>query len=316
MSSIRSFLALSFGVLLVALVLPASSLAAAFSVRACVIQDFNIFGNLCESDEDDSLAVVDAIQNNGAISLYAGTAARAGAVTAQSRSIMRNMTDWSSGHISAYTDATLTEIVDPNWADWAARGYGWMNDVDHYAFDFQLEVSGNQSATHGGAGAADANSTVSYSYAVGWTSGSGSKSTFANENYGPWGLINASFLIGKDQTYLLSLAAHTWTAGSKTYRPGSDASIDASADFSHTLRWMGITGIHAFDGSGNEIDLPADLRLELIGRDSGFDYWNAAVAPSIPEPSSALLIGSGLLGVAECARRRSAGRSAAPNAAG
>ena len=178
-----------------------------------------------------------------------------------------------------------------------------MSDIDHYVFDFRIEGSGNQSATYGGWGAVDAGSSVRYGFQVGGTQGTGSKSSSKNDNYGVWGSVDASFLIGKDQGYRLVLDAHTATLGTKVYFPGSDASIDAFADFSHTLRWMGITELHAFDASGNEIALPADAYLPLIGRDTGFDYWYAAPSP-VALPSALLLICSGLLGVAPLAQRK------------
>lgn len=312
-SSVAGVVFPMLGVLLGVLLHPASSLADSFFARACVSDTFDSVGNTCQQDEALRMAIASATKTNGAISLQSGTGASAGWLAGTSRAVMSNMTDWSSGYINAGTDARLEEAVDPNWEDWAARGYDSMNDIDHYALDFQLEASGSQSATSSGWGVS-ANSTVSYSYSVGWTSGSGSKSTFAGENYGTWGLIDASFLIGKDATYELSMTAHTFATGSKTYLPGGVASIDASADFSHTLRWMGITGIHAFDASGNEIPLPADARLQLIGRDSGFDYWNAAVVPSIPEPSTTLLIGAGLTGIAGFTRRNPARRPAGARA--
>lgn len=293
------------GLILATLLFPASSLADSFFARACATQTFQI-GGACQQDSSAFGALATQSYTSGAISLQAGTAAGAGYLQALSRATMQNMQDWSSGNITAYTDARINETIDPDWADWAARGYDSMADVELYVFDFQIEVSGTQVATFGGPGAGGAASTVRYTYSVGGNSGSGSRSTFAGENYGTWGTVDASFLIGKGATYTLEMGAHTWASGDKTFVPWSDASIDASADFSHTMKWMGITGIHAFDSAGNEISLPADARLQMIGRESGFDYWYAATA--IPEPSSTLLLCSGLMGVAAYARTQSGRR--------
>ncbi len=118
------------------------------------------------------------------------------------------------------------------------------------------------------------------------------------------GVIDASFLIAKDKSHLFSFQAHTFANGTKTYVPGSDASIDASADFSHTLKWLGITGLHAFDSSGNEIPLPADASLPLIGRDTGFDYWHPADPSPVPLRSTLLFMCAGLIGAGPWLRRK------------
>jgi hypothetical protein len=293
-----------FGVVLGASVCPTAALAEPLFARACVNQTWNFVGNYCDQDESTSLAITHASYSGGAISLSAGAAAQVGSLLAQSRATMQHMGDWSSGFITAYTDASFSEWIDPDWEDWAARGYDSMNDIDHYLFDFRIEVSGSQSATYGGWGAAGAESTVSYSYSVGNTSGAGSKSTFGGENYGAWGTVDAAFLIAKNQSYLFSFHAHTFASGTKTYVPFSDASIDASADFSHTLKWLGITGLHAFDSSGNEIPLPADAYLPLLGRETGFDYWQAADPAPVPLPPTLLFMGCGLLGAAPYLRRK------------
>lgn len=257
-----------FGVVLGVSVCSTAALAEPLFARACVSQTWNFVASYCDQNESVLLAITHASYSSGAISLIAGAAASAGSMTALSHATMQHMGDWSSGQMYAYSDASLSEWIDPDWEDWAARGYDSMNDIDHYLFDFRIEVSGSQSATFGGPGAGGAHASVRYSYSVGNTSGTGSKSTIASENYGTWGVIDASFLIAKDQSYLFSLDAHTYTSGDKTYRPGSDASIDALADFSHTLKWLGITGLHAFDSSGNEIPLPADAYLPLLGRET------------------------------------------------
>lgn len=299
------------GVILAACLGPASALAEPLYAWACASQTFSSLGNACFEAKSGINAMAQHGYDNGVISLNAGTSAAPGSLMAQSRAMMQHMTDWSSGYINASTDATVNESIDPDWEDWAARGYDSMGDIDHYAFDFQFEVSGSQSATYGGWGAVWADSRVSYNYSVGGTQGAGSKSTYANENYGTWGIVDASFLIGKGQSYILSMRAQTSANGTKTYVPGSDASIDAFADFSHTLRWMGIAGLHAFDASGNEIPLPADAYMPLIGRDTGFDYWYAAPA-LVPLPPTLLAIGSGLIGLVPFARRKRGQPCASP----
>lgn len=68
----------------------------------------------------------------------------------------------------------------------------------------------------------------------------------------------------------------------------------ADANFGSTLRWLGVTGVQAFDANGQELTLPAGFKLGLIGAESGFDYWNAAplqgTPGNVPEPATAGLL--------------------------
>ena len=89
-----------------------------------------------------------------------------------------------------------------------------------------------------------------------------------------------------------SALAGTW--GGKAYNPESNVLTLAIADFGHTLTWLGITGMRVYDDLGSEVDVPPGAYLPLIGLDSGVDYWYSA-APAIPEPSTALLFGCGLV---------------------
>ncbi len=79
--------------------------------------------------------------------------------------------------------------------------------------------------------------------------------------------------------------------------PGSVHSDHASAnaDFSHTLQWMGVSGIQAFGADGQEIALPTGSRVALLGS-SGYDFWNAApvVTVAVPEPGVWMLMLTGL----------------------
>ncbi len=89
--------------------------------------------------------------------------------------------------------------------------------------------------------------------------------------------------------------------------------VTAIADFSHTLRWGGVTSISATDSFGNPIALPVNFELSLLGG-SGFDYWRAAglnppPGGAVPEPSTWALIIMGFWGVGSMLRRRSAIKS-------
>ena len=95
-------------------------------------------------------------------------------------------------------------------------------------------------------------------------------------------------------------------AGSFTSAEGrGDGSSAASADFSHTLRWLGVSRVQYLDPNNQLVDAPADFRLSLLSSTSGFDFWNAAGANpflpptgGVPEPASwaMMILGFGLVG--------------------
>ena len=70
------------------------------------------------------------------------------------------------------------------------------------------------------------------------------------------------------------------------------ATATADADFSHTLRWMGISGpITARNATGDVVALPADFAIDMMGQTTGFNYRNAA---PVPEPAEWALALAGL----------------------
>lgn len=86
--------------------------------------------------------------------------------------------------------------------------------------------------------------------------------------------------------------------------------ITAIADFSHTLRWGGVTSVSATDSLGNPLALPDNFELSLIGG-SGFNYWraaglNPALGDPVPEPGTWALMVIGFWGVGSMLRRRPA----------
>jgi hypothetical protein len=92
----------------------------------------------------------------------------------------------------------------------------------------------------------------------------------------------------------------------------------AQADFMHTLRWMGVSGLHAFDAGGQEITLAEGGRFSIFGS-SVHDFWYAApvvTLTQVPEPGTwALMLGGlALLGRHRFSARRA--RSASPRLAG
>lgn len=68
-----------------------------------------------------------------------------------------------------------------------------------------------------------------------------------------------------------------------------DTSATASAEYSHTMTWLGITNVR--DASGRLL-----TDFTAVSADSGFDFMRGSNDPvSVPEPASCMLIAIGLL---------------------
>ena len=100
------------------------------------------------------------------------------------------------------------------------------------------------------------------------------------------------------------MSGHASADIGKPYQRISDAM--ATTEFGSALVWQGISGTQAFDAAGKLIELPNDFRLQLNGQANGADYWNSAqrTATVVPEPTTLLLVSTGLLAIAGFARRR------------
>lgn len=281
------------GLILAALSWPAPALGQAFSASGSIFQNF--YGTIPagtptigpkkatfsqEYKRDDIHLVSRAEASGGHLSLFTVAA-------------IRSMENWASGHVSAAASGRILEKVDPLWDLWASYG-------ETFDFQYTLWVSGNTMAASTGTGAAGSLASVTYNYQVGDSSGGGtmtSDGAGGGSQSGTWnGVISNSFTVHKDSTFDLELVATAAGGGNKTYVPWSDATVSAVSDFSHTMRWLGITGVRAFDAGGNEVALPAGATLPLIGRDSGFDYWHAA-PPAVPEPATVILFALGAAGL-------------------
>lgn len=281
------------GFVLATLSCPAPVLAAPFSASGVLYQEFYPAGPPGASSAGPTGASFSQQFVAGSVVLNANAVAGNGNLSLFALASMSNMTDWSSGHISSTARGSIIESIAPTWQL-------WLNPGETIIFEYEVSVSGGLFAASGGLGDAGSSADLLYTYRVGDSHGAGtwSKNSAGQESKsGTWnGVISSAFTVHRNSNFELELRATAGAGGGKTYVPGSNTTLLANADFSHTMTWLGITGVQAFDSLGNEIPLPPDFSLPLIGQESGFDYWHSAAAPeAVPEPATALLLGSGLV---------------------
>lgn len=282
------------GLILATLICPAPVLAVAFSANGSMWHDFPGYAPVPPGTSSVSPTGATFTQQYvaGAINLNSHAEASSGNLSLLAKASINNMANWDSGHVSSTASARIVEPVDPFWELWASYGATFI-------FQYELGVSGNLFTTSAGYGAAGSQADLGYTYHVGDSSGRGGwyqdSAGLVSKN-GTWGLISSTFTVHKYSTFDLELVATAAAFGSKTYSAGGgNATVVGNADFSHTMTWLGITGVRAFDSSGNEVPLPSGAYLPLIGQDSGFNYWYSAAEPaSVPEPATGLLVASGL----------------------
>lgn len=278
------------GLALATLLCPAPVLAGAYTASGGVGQDFYASGPPGVGSVSPSKATFHQEYTSSDLYLYSDALSASGNIHLSALASINGMTNWSSGHVWSNAGARIVEPVDPNWEMWA--GFGTT-----FIFHYEVGVTGNLYTTSEGYGAAGSQASLGYSYHIGDSSGSGDWSQDSAGHVsktGTWnGTISSSFTVHPGSSFDLELGATAAAWGGKTYAPGGNATVVGIADFSHTFTWLGITGVRAFDDLGNEVSLPPGAQLPLLGRDSGFDYWNSAAA--VPEPSTALLLGCGLI---------------------
>lgn len=280
------------GLILATLSIPAPGLAGAFSASGLVEQTFGPQGSPGVASAGSTSASFSQQYASGSLNLVSIAAASSGNLSLFALASMSNMGDWASGFLSSVARASIVESVRPEWQL-------WLNPGETFVFEYEFQVTGALYTTAGGIGSAGSSAGLAYTYRLGDSSGGGNwsqNSAGQSSQSGVWnGVVKNSLTVHKDSTFSLELAAVADAGGGKAYNPASNATLIGIADFSHTLTWLGITGVRAFDGEGNEIPLPPDAYIPLIGQDSGIDYWYSADAPeSVPEPAGVLLLGSGL----------------------
>lgn len=191
--------------------------------------------------------------------------------------------------------------------------------VDHYVLTYSVRASGSVAATGqydaNGYGLVAGTAAMEYDFRLGNAHHWGSeRDDFINGRSGDpnseWGYITGTLTLAPGSAVYLQMRSGAYATVGNFFNFG-DRSAVANADFGSTLIWQGIVGVTAFNVSGQEIALPDDFQLDLIGRDTGFNYWNAAVHPDapvgVPEATPALLLlAPALFGLALVRRRQRA----------
>ena len=219
-----------------------------------------------------------------------------------------------NGAVIAEAGASWTDGLNAVWPERFS-----VSGVDKLKLTFNIGATGGVSTSGSfnpqglqvGVGQAE----IGYALLVGGTHAQGTMSVSSGSpinQQGAWGTITGSVEItptsGINDDYLfaafgLSLTGHANARAIHRADPTMPILFaQTDAEFGTTLIWEGIIDAQAFDRFGVEIPLPDDFELALIGRETGMNYWHAAVrdvAPaSVPEPGSwaLLLAGLGLLG--------------------
>ena len=190
----------------------------------------------------------------------------------------------------------------------SARYLGEL-DVKRLTLKFIIGATGSVSATAGSPGGG-ASAGIRYDFIFGSTSGFGSKSftaTLPPEESGDFGTIFRTMNLVVDGTSGFQPFGFTMSSSASALvtNGGGDPASDnlADANFGSTLVWGGVQEVRAFDSAGNEVTLGNDAAFSLMGEQTGNDYVNSAVVVT-PEPSSMMLLGTGLLGLFGMARQK------------
>ena len=222
--------------------------------------------------------------------------------------------DWSSGGVRARAVASWSDDILPTWNNrFSVLG------ASTFRLFFNVGATGGVSASAKPNSAGGSSAGIEYLFRIAGYSATGSQGTSsANPSTtiaGNWGTLsgyidlpafnagNGAYSYGQVNLFM---SGHASAGVGKLYQPGSIADATATTEFGSTLIWEGITGAQAFDAAGKLIELPNDFRLQLNGQANGADYWNSAqrTATVVPEPTTVLLVSTGLLAIAGFARRR------------
>jgi hypothetical protein len=216
-----------------------------------------------------------------------------------------NAPDYLFGNLSAESSVGFNEQVRATifWDGTPATDFGFLTGVASFRASADLLASGT---------GAHSSAFAQYSLSLGGLQAAGvQEASNLNPFYeaGSWGIVDLGLVqFFPNEVFTLSGSATLRASALKGY--GQAAQTHATADFSHTLQWLGIGGLQAYDVSGNAMTMPDNLRFSLLGMSSGFDYVYAApnpfggMATSVPEPATgALMLLGGLMALAMRKRR-------------
>ena len=204
----------------------------------------------------------------------------------------------------------------------ADAGAGWSDGLE-FVWDNRFTLSNlgtlrlhyNIGATGGlsmsrqdradGVGVKFGQASIGYSLNVGPTIAAGSMRQSAGgpvETTGQWGTISGSIEImpiagtGNDYRFTAIGLSLSGSAAARTIHLAhtEDGTAQTNAEFGSTLQWKGVVGAQAFDTQGQSLALPAGFELALVGRQTGFDYWNEAPKVAVPEPAAWAMMAAGL----------------------
>ena len=229
-----------------------------------------------------------------------------GVVGASARSRVANLFPFNSFFVRSDVSSGWSETVRPGMS---ARYLGEL-DVKRLTLKLNLGATGSVSATRGNPDGGGASASIRYDFVFGSASGFGSKSftaTLPPVERGDFGTISRTMNLVVDgasgfQSFGFTMSS---SASALVTNGGLDPASDnvADANFGSTLVWGGVQEVRAFDSAGNEVTLGNDAAFSLMGEQTGNDYVNPAVVVT-PEPSSMMLLGTGLLGLFGMARQK------------
>lgn len=221
----------------------------------------------------------------------------------------------SGAFIRGASGASWTDGLDVTWPS----RFQVAGSVDHVTLTYSVgatgSVSGQRSIDGDGNILGAGSSSIDYQFRFGNSVFNGSQSFNSfdgtSASSGSWGTISGSVtlnVIGQSNGRPVFDGISVSMAGQASAQVGNSFAggtrqTTASADFGSTLIWQGVVTAHAYDAQGTEILLPGDFELELTGRQSGMNYWDAAVRQPVPEPGTAALWLVGLAGLIGLRRR-------------